>query len=72
MPEAERDGPGIIHLFEGWLRPHPDNGTPVPVLEPWRQSFSDPFLHGSGRRHRLSLRSAFVGFIRESRSTVLP
>jgi len=63
--QAAIDGLGIIHLFEDWLRPHFDNGNLVPVLEPWWQSFSGPFLYYSGRRHLPSPLRAFVDFIRE-------
>jgi DNA-binding transcriptional LysR family regulator len=30
--------PGIIHLFEDWLRPHLESGALEPVLEPWWRS----------------------------------
>ena len=32
--DAAVSGLGIIHLFEGWLRPHLDSGALEPVLEP--------------------------------------
>jgi DNA-binding transcriptional LysR family regulator len=54
---AAVDGLGIIHLFEDWLRPHFVSGALEPVLEPWWQSFSGPFLYYPGRRH-LPRRSA--------------
>ncbi|MGI4947665.1 MAG: LysR family transcriptional regulator, partial [Janthinobacterium lividum] len=38
-------GTGVIHLFEGWLRPHLDAGSLEPVLEDWWQRFSGPFLY---------------------------
>ncbi|MBP0649552.1 hypothetical protein J8J40_21140, partial [Mycobacterium tuberculosis] len=38
-------GGGIVHMFEGWLRPHLDAGTLEPVLEDWWQSFPGPFLY---------------------------
>ncbi len=63
--QAAIDGLGIIHLFEDWLRPHFDSGALVPILEPWWQSFSGPFLYYSGRRHLPSPLRAFVDFIRE-------
>ncbi len=28
-------GTGVIHLFEGWLRPQLDAGVLEPVLEDW-------------------------------------
>jgi DNA-binding transcriptional LysR family regulator len=63
--QAAIDGLSIILLFEDWLRPHFESGTLLPVLEPWWQSFSGPFLYYSGRRHLPSPLRAFVDFIRE-------
>lgn len=60
---AAVDGLGVIHLFEEWLRPHLDSGALVPVLEPWWQTFSGPFLYYPGRRHLPSPLRAFVDFI---------
>jgi DNA-binding transcriptional LysR family regulator len=57
-------GLGIIHLFEDWLRPALDEGALVPVLEPWWQSFSGPFLYYPGRRHLPSPLRAFIDFIK--------
>ena len=48
--DAAIAGTGIVTLFEGWLRPHLDNGTLEPVLEEWWQPFSGPFLYYSDRR----------------------
>lgn len=64
--QAAIDGLGIVLLFEDWLRPHFESGALVPVLEPWWQSFSGPFLYYSGRRHLPSPLRAFVDFIREA------
>lgn len=61
---AAIDGLGIIHLFEGWLRPALDSGALEPVLEPWWQSFSGPFLYYPGRRHVPAPLRAFVDFIK--------
>jgi DNA-binding transcriptional LysR family regulator len=61
---AAVDGIGIIHLFEEWLRPHIDSGALEPVLAPWWQSFSGPFLYYPGRRHLPAPLRAFVDFIR--------
>ena len=58
-------GLGIIHLFEEWLRPHLDSGALEPVLAPWRQSFSGPFLYYPGRRHPPAPLRAFVDFIKK-------
>ena len=57
-------GLGIIHLFEDWLRPHLDSGALEPVLAPWWQSFSGPFLYYPGRRHLPAPLRAFVDFIK--------
>jgi len=62
--QAALDGLGIVHLFEDWLRPHLDSGALVPVLEPWWQTFSGPFLYYPGRRYLPSPLRAFVDFIR--------
>jgi DNA-binding transcriptional LysR family regulator len=61
---AALDGVGIVHLFEGWLRPHLDAGTLVPVLPAWWQSFPGPFLYYPGRRYVPAPLRAFVDFIR--------
>jgi DNA-binding transcriptional LysR family regulator len=57
-------GLGVIHLFEDWLRPHLDSGALEPVLEPWWQTFTGPFLYYPGRRHLPAPLRAFVDFIR--------
>jgi DNA-binding transcriptional LysR family regulator len=57
-------GLGIVHLFEEWLRPLLDSGALEPVLQPWWQSFSGPFLYYPGRRHLPAPLRAFVDFIR--------
>ncbi|MEN1834959.1 LysR family transcriptional regulator [Pseudomonas lijiangensis] len=58
------DGLGIVYLFEDWLRPHLDSGALEPVLEPWWQSFSGPFLYYPGRRYLPSPLRAFIDFIK--------
>ncbi|HEV7778657.1 MAG TPA: LysR substrate-binding domain-containing protein [Luteibacter sp.] len=63
---AAVDGLGVIHLFEEWLRPHLDSGALVPVLEPWWQNFTGPFLYYPGRRHLPAPLRAFVDFIRSA------
>jgi DNA-binding transcriptional LysR family regulator len=62
---AAVDGLGIIHLFDDWLKPHFDSGELVPVLEPWWQRFSGPFLYYAGRRYLPAPLRAFVDFIRK-------
>ena len=59
-------GTGIITLFEDWLRPHLDSGALEPVLEPWWQSFSGPFLYYPGRRLVPAPLWAFVDFVKSS------
>lgn len=62
--EAAIGGLGVVSLFEDWLRPHFASGALVPVLEPWWQSFSGPFLYYPGRRHVPAPLRAFVDFIK--------
>ncbi|WP_158926755.1 LysR family transcriptional regulator [Acidisphaera sp. S103] len=62
--DAAVGGLGIIHLFEEWLRPHLDSGALEPMLEPWWQNFSGPFLYYPGRRHLPAPLRAFVDFIK--------
>ena len=64
--EAAIAGTGILYLFEDWLRPHLDSGALEPVLEPWWQSFSGPFLYYPGRRLVRAPLRAFVDFIKAS------
>lgn len=61
--DAAIAGTGVICLFEDWLRPHLDSGALQPVLEPWWQRFSGPFLYYPGRRHLPAPLRAFVDFI---------
>ena len=63
--DAAIAGLGIVSLFEEWLRPHLDSGALEPVLAPWWQSFSGPFLYYPGRRHLPEPLRAFVDFIRK-------
>jgi DNA-binding transcriptional LysR family regulator len=62
--EAAIAGSGIICLFEDWLRPYFDSGALEPVLEPWWQKFSGPFLYYPGRRRLPAPLRAFVDFVR--------
>lgn len=57
-------GLGVIHLFEDWLRPALDDGRLTPLLEPWWQSFSGPFLYYPGRRRLPAPLRVFVDFVR--------
>lgn len=65
--DAAIAGTGIITLFEDWLRPHIDGGMLKPVLEPWWQTFSGPFLYYPGRRYLPAPLRAFVDFINTTR-----
>ncbi|MCL6701431.1 LysR family transcriptional regulator [Pseudomonas sp. T1.Ur] len=65
--QAAIDGLGVVHLFEDWLRPYLDRGLLEPVLEPWWQRFTGPFLYYPGRRYLPSPLRAFVDFINEHR-----
>ena len=56
--------PASCYLFEDWLRPHFDSGALEPVLEPWWQRFSGPFLYYPGRRLVPAPLRAFVDFIK--------
>jgi DNA-binding transcriptional LysR family regulator len=62
--EAALAGVGIIYLFEDWLRPHLDSGRLEPVLEPWWQAFSGPFLYYPGRRLVPGPLRAFIDFVK--------
>lgn len=64
--EAAIAGTGILYLFEDWLRPHLDSGALEPLLEPWWQRFSGPFLYYPGRRLVPAPLRAFVDFIKAS------
>ncbi|MDQ0008123.1 DNA-binding transcriptional LysR family regulator [Luteibacter jiangsuensis] len=64
MVDAALAGTGIIYLFEDWLRPYLDSGTLEPILQPWWQSFSGPFLYYPGRRLVPPPLKAFVDFVR--------
>jgi DNA-binding transcriptional LysR family regulator len=56
-------GTGIVGIFEEWLRPYFVSGALVPVLEPWWQRYSGPFLYYPGRRHLPAPLRAFIDFI---------
>ena len=62
--DAAVSGCGVIYLFEDWLRPYIVRGELEPVLEPWWQRFSGPFLYYPGRRHLPATLRAFVDFVK--------
>ena len=64
--DAALAGTGIIYLFEDWLRPHLDSGALEPVLQPWWQCFSGPFLYYPGRRLVPAPLRALIDFVRAS------
>ncbi|MDB5968764.1 MAG: LysR family transcriptional regulator [Hydrocarboniphaga sp.] len=70
--EAAVAGTGIIYLFDDWLRPHFESGALEPILEPWWQRFSGPFLYYSGRRLVPAPLRAFVDFIKASAELPIP
>jgi DNA-binding transcriptional LysR family regulator len=58
-------GLGVVHFFEDRLSPAIDEGVLVPLLEPWWQTFSGPFLYFPGRRLMPAPLRAFVDFIKK-------
>ena len=61
--DAAVAGCGVVNLFEDWLRPHFESGALEPILEPWWQRFSGPFLYYPGRRYLPAPLRAFVDYI---------
>jgi len=61
-------GLGVIYTFEEFLRPALEDGTLVPVLRGWWQSFSGPFLYYPSRAHMPGPLRALVDFLREGRN----
>ena len=62
--EAALAGSGVLFLFEDWVRPHIASGALEPVLEPWWQSFSGPFLYYPGRRLVPAPLRAFIDHVK--------
>jgi DNA-binding transcriptional LysR family regulator len=60
-------GVGIIHVFEEWVRPHLACKSLVPLLSPWWQRFSGPYLYYSGRRLVPATLRAFIDFVKATR-----
>ena len=67
--QAAIAGSGIIYLFEEWLRPSFESGALTPLLEPWWQSFSGPWLYYNSRRLIPAPLQAFIDFIRAQGQT---
>ncbi len=70
--DAAIAGSGIVPLFEDWLRPHFESGTLEPVLEPWWETFSGPYLYYPGRRLVPAPLRAFIDFIKTTGPTSPP
>ncbi|WP_333821984.1 LysR family transcriptional regulator [Pinisolibacter sp.] len=68
--DAAIAGLGVVYLFEDWLRPHLTSGVLEPVLEPWWQPFSGPYLYYPGRRLVPAPLRAFVDFVKASGASV--
>jgi DNA-binding transcriptional LysR family regulator len=68
--EAAVAGVGVVFLFDHWLEPYFASGALEPVLEPWWQSFSGPFLYYSGRHLVPPPLRAFIDFIKVSARSV--
>lgn len=66
--DAAVQGLGVIQLFEQWLVPYFQGGTLEPVLEPWWQSFSGPFLYYPDRRLVPAPLRAFIDYVRSLES----
>jgi DNA-binding transcriptional LysR family regulator len=62
--DAAVAGAGVIYLFEDWLRPYFDRGQLEPILEPWWQRFSGPFLYFPSRHLMPAPLRAFVDFVK--------
>lgn len=66
---AAVDGLGIVYSFDELLRPALDDGTLVPILHDWWQSFTGPRLYYASREHMPAPLRAFVDFVlRDNRS----
>lgn len=62
--DAAIAGTGIVFTFEDWLKPYFEGCMLEPVLEPWWQIFSGPFLYYPGRRLVPAPLRAFIDFIK--------
>ena len=69
LVDAAIAGTGIVILFEDWLRPHFESGALEPILEPWWQRFTGPYLYYPGRRLVPAPLRAFVDFIKATAHT---
>jgi DNA-binding transcriptional LysR family regulator len=62
--DAAVAGTGVVFTFEDWLKPYFASGALEPVLEPWWESFSGPFLYYPGRRLVPAPLRAFIDFVK--------
>lgn len=62
------EGVGVIYLFEAWLQPWLESGRLEPILEPWWQTFTGPFLYYSGGKLVPPPLRAFIDFVKTSDS----
>lgn len=65
-------GLGVVHIYEDLLRPHLDSGALEPILQPWWQRFSGPFLYYPGRQNLPTPLRAFVDFIKARNASGKP
>jgi len=65
-------GVGVIHLFEGMLRPYLDSGALEPILQSWWPSFSGPFLYYPGHRHLPAPLRVFIDFVKAGNASNPP
>ncbi|WP_375287094.1 LysR family transcriptional regulator [Sphingomonas sp.] len=59
-----KQGLGILHIFEEWIRPEIEAGVLVPVLEDWWQAFPGPYLYYPGGGLVPPTLRAFVDFLK--------
>ena len=67
LVESAIAGLGVVNFFEDGLKTLIEQGALEPVLKPWWQSFSGPFLYFPSRRLLPAPLRAFVDFIKNDR-----
>jgi DNA-binding transcriptional LysR family regulator len=70
--DAAVAGVGVVHLFEGLLRPWLESGALEPVLGSWWQSFAGPFLYFPGRRLTPAPLRAFIDYVKAAAPPAAP
>ena len=63
---AALDGVGIVHLFEDWLEPYLKDGRLRPILKPWWQTFTGPYLYHYCRDYVPAPLAVFVKYLRQN------